>query len=70
MANFWDLPKDVRERIYRMHLVSAAPVKYNAFKAFCGCSDTNDFGNQLIKVVRTMPRLLQVSEKLENEGKY
>lgn len=67
MTNFWDLPKPVREKIHRMHLVRKAPLKYKAFKAFCGCKDTNDYGQD---VGKTMPRLLQVSRKFEKEGMY
>jgi hypothetical protein len=36
MANFWDLPKPVRERIYRLHLVQDDPVNLIDFEAACG----------------------------------
>jgi hypothetical protein len=38
MKGFCDLPKPVREKIYRMHLVQDRPVKFSDFKAICNCS--------------------------------
>jgi hypothetical protein len=36
MANFWDLPKPVREQIYRLHLVREDHVDLVDFEAACG----------------------------------
>lgn len=65
MANIWDLPKSIRERIYRLHLVQEQPVSRRDFTQLCGngrrlcsCSEC---------VVKMMPCLLQADRKLERE---
>jgi hypothetical protein len=68
MKGFCDLPKPVREKIYRMHLVQDRPVKFSDFKAICNRSnEPKKFAN---KAPRIMPCLLQVSRKIEREGMF
>lgn len=61
MANFWDLPRPVREKIYRMHLVRDGPI-------------SREEHHQIVKHdPRTyrrhyMPPLLCVSKKFEKEA--
>jgi hypothetical protein len=65
MANFWDLPKDVRERIYRLHLVKEKPIDIYEFEASCQ-SDLAPLwrrGKQ-----HGMPKLLHVCKKTECEA--
>jgi len=68
MKGFYDLPKPVREKIYRMHLVQDDPVKFSEFKAICNCSDENEKSSE--KPPRIMPSLFQVSRKVEREGTF
>jgi hypothetical protein len=68
MANFWDLPKTVRETIYRTHLVQASSVKSAEFEEYCRCPDPDqDFAP---KPLRLMPPLLEVSRRIEREGTF
>ena len=67
MKGFYDLPKTVREKIYRMHLVQDDAVKFSEFKAICNCSDDDEKSNK--KTPRIMPSLLRLSRKIELEGK-
>jgi hypothetical protein len=66
MANFWDLPKSVREQIYRLHLVQEDPVDLNDFNAACRRNGTSiwDYSDPQ----RRVPRLLQVCKKTEREA--
>lgn len=66
MANFWDLPKSVREQIYRLHLVQEDPVDLNDFNAACRRNGTSiwDYSDPH----RRVPRLLQVCKKTEREA--
>ena len=66
MANFWDLPKPVRERIYRLHLVQEDPVDLVDFEATCG-GDLPYIWSDL-KTRRGTPQLLQVCKKTEREA--
>lgn len=68
MKGFYDLPKSVREKIYRMHLVQDDPVKFSEFKAICNCTDKDEILTN--KRPRIMPSLLQVSRKIEREGTF
>lgn len=67
MAGFWDLPKELREKIYRMHLVQQNRVTYKRFKTLSGCTEMDSFGDAT-KLERIMPNIFQVSRKLEQEG--
>ena len=67
MAGFWDLPKELREKIYRMHLVQQNRVTYKRFKTLSGCTEKDPFGDAT-KLERIMPNIFQVSRKLEQEG--
>ena len=66
MANFWDLPKPVREQIYRPHLVQVELVDLNDFDAACRGNENSiwDYSDPL----RRVPRLLQVCKKTEREA--
>lgn len=68
MKSFCDLPKLVREKIYRMHLVQDDPVTFSEFKAICNCIDEDEQTNE--KTPRIMPSILQVSRKVEREGMF
>ena len=35
MPTFWDLPRDVRDKIYRFNLVQEAAIDVDGFKAAC-----------------------------------
>ena len=63
MKGFCDLPKPVREKIYRMHLVQDDPVEFPEFKAFCNFSNDDD-------PPQIMPSLFQVSRKIDREGTF
>lgn len=67
MANFWDLPKPIREKIYRLHLVHDQPITQHDFLQLCiqgrRCSYTQCN-------VKTMPRLLQADRKIEREAAH
>lgn len=75
MTNFWDLPKAVRKRIYRLHLVQNDSIYYEDFKEFCGCTQRDD---RRLKVRRgpkkrryetkLMLRLFLVARKIEREA--
>lgn len=67
MTNFWDLPKPVREKIYRLHLRFTTPVKYETFKELSGGTQAAADGT---KVQKIMPLLLQVLYRLELEGGF
>lgn len=60
MTNFWDLPKAVRERIYRLHLVQDLPVGRRDY--FTSCNMPRG------KHSKTMPCLLAASTKIEREA--
>lgn len=66
MANFWDLPKQVREKIYRLHLVQEDPIDRIEFEAHCGGGLRSI--HSLHGQRRAMPQLLQLSKKAENEA--
>ena len=65
MKGLYDLPKNVREKIYRMHLVQSDPIKFSKFKAICDRSDEEEKSAK--NLPRIMPSLLQVSRKIERE---
>ena len=64
MANFWDLPKPVREQIYRLHLVQEDPVDLKDFQAACG----RNWNSIWPESHRKVPRLLDVCKKTEREA--
>jgi hypothetical protein len=66
MANFWDLPKHVRERIYRLHLVKESPIDIEDFMASCE-DDLGPYWNTK-RAHRGMPKLLHVSKRTEREA--
>lgn len=71
MTNFWNLPKLVREKIYRMHLVRDAPVDYEKFIDLCGVTDADwRFRGMKLQPEPMLPRILHVSQEMEEEGKY
>ena len=54
MANFMDLPKVVREKIYRLYLVAdQQPVTFEAYKQTCGCTEAiGDYEGIDLKTLR------------------
>lgn len=71
MPNFMDLPKPVRERIYRLHLVAyKQPVDFEAYKKACGYTEVaNDRNSKVEKPAKIKcPSLLQVSRKVQREA--
>jgi hypothetical protein len=68
MANFWDLPKTVRERIYRLHLVQPYPIDFTEFVAACGGDTSRALSHYHMKKHRGIPKLLQVCKKSEREA--
>ena len=71
MANFWDLPKPVREQIYRLHLVQENPVDLDDFEAACGGDLAPIWGyssSRNRKIRRGQPKLLEVCKKTEREA--
>ena len=79
MANFMDLPKPVREKIYRLHLVAEKqPVDFEAYIETCGYTefhdrdDTDDhrllFPRLYKGEKRKVPPLLHASRKIEKEA--
>jgi len=66
MANFWDLPKPVRERIYRLHLVQEDPVDLAAFEACCGGGLPPTWSSHESR--RGDPQFLKVCKKTEREA--
>jgi hypothetical protein len=68
MANFWDLPKPVRERIYRLHLVQEDPVDLDRFEAHCGGDFLPSWYSRKRGSLRGIPQLLEVCKKTEREA--
>lgn len=60
MANFWDLPLLVRERIYRLNLVKDTPIDFEDFECMCNHKHTHP--------PNAMPCLMQVSRISEVEA--
>jgi hypothetical protein len=67
MTSFWDLPKPVREKIYRMNLRLTTPAKYETYKELSGGTQPAADGTEVQQI---MPPLLQVSYRLELEGEF
>jgi hypothetical protein len=65
MANFWDLPKPVREQIYRSHLVQEDPVDLHDFEVLCGGLAPLWHNS---KSRRGKPQLLEVCKRTEREA--
>lgn len=71
MTNFMDLPKPVREKIYRLHLVAEKqPVDFEAYKKTCGYTESEGERPWGIRRPTELkcPSLLQVSRKVEREA--
>ena len=71
MKTIWDLPKPVREKIYRLNLVAEEqPVDFEAYKKTCGYTeDADDMDWDTKKPARLKcPDLLRVSCKMEREA--
>lgn len=83
MANFMDLPKPVREKVYRLHLIAdKQPVTFETFKQTCRSpAAIGDYEGADLKALRdngvdtskhgksrTMPVLLQASDAIEREA--
>lgn len=67
MAKFMDLPKAVREKIYRLHLIAKKqPVTLYEYKKTCGYTKTRRYRDK--NVQRKMPPLLHASSKIEDEA--
>jgi hypothetical protein len=78
MRTFWGLPRAVREKIYRLHLVAdEQPVDFEAYKKSCGYTETCE--DEVIHghisryshprpAKLKMPELLQVSRRVEREA--
>lgn len=57
MADFWDLPRPVRDKIYRMHLVQEAPITVTEHRKFIKFRST-----------KSMPKIFEVSRQAEREA--
>jgi len=72
MKTFWNLPKPVREKIYRLALIEEEqPVDFAAYKKTCGYTEENadDMDCDTKKPAKLKcPDLLQVSRKVEREA--
>lgn len=62
MPAFWDLPKPVRNKIYRLHLVYEGPLDLEAFKALCHAPEN---GAQ-----RRMPAFFVLCGKIDSEASH
>lgn len=62
MPTFWDLPKDVRDIIYRQHLVYDKPVTIEMHREAIGCED------RFYQRDRFMPPIFHLSKKAEREA--
>lgn len=64
MTNFFDLPKLVRLKIYRLHLVHDEPINREKHDEVCkhGSGDTHKYTG------RNMPALLAISKKADKEA--
>jgi hypothetical protein len=80
MVTFWALPKAVREKIYRLHLVAdEQPVDFEAYKKSCGytenCKDEVIYGyitrySHPKPAKLKTPQLLQASRRVEREASH
>lgn len=61
MANFFDLPKPIQTRIFRLHLVRDIPIDLEALEELCDDGDGTPTRDE-----RRMPCLMRVSPKVEN----
>lgn len=72
-TTFFDLPKDIRERIYRLHLVHDEPLTLAKHEAAATHKEkkknykAQQYHWYLTKKNRRMPPLLAVSKKVEKE---
>lgn len=66
MANFWNMPKPLREKIYRLHLVQEHPVTFAHFRDACGGFAEDPPWPR--RHTRTMPRLLKLCKRTEREA--
>jgi len=77
MANFWNLPKTVREKIYRFHLIQNDSITIEDFEKSCGFTQPVDGVRRLTVQpgskrkryeTKLMPNLLQADRKIEREA--
>jgi hypothetical protein len=66
MPTFWDLPRAVRNKIYRFNLVQEDAVDIDGFKAACGLEAVDHSSYQSRK--RGMPYLFHFGAKTEREA--
>ncbi|PPJ50346.1 hypothetical protein CBER1_05914 [Cercospora berteroae] len=62
MPDFWDLPRKVRDKIYRMHLVHDKPITQDAHDKMC--RDRKALGYRQ----KQMPMILKVSARADREA--
>lgn len=62
MGDFWDLPRPLRERIYRLHLVQDDPIDLTQLQAACGRLVWS-FRNGTAR--RGMPQVMQLAKTVE-----
>lgn len=65
MPTFWDLPKPVRENIYRLRFVTKGPITFEGFPIHCGA--VYDEKEEMDPVV---PLLFKLCPKLEKEASH
>lgn len=73
MKTFWNFPKPVREKIYRLVLIEVEqPVDFAAYKKTCGYTGNADDMDCTSKKPDKLkgPDLLQVSRKMERETSH
>jgi hypothetical protein len=67
MPTFWDLPRDVRDRIYRFNLVQEAAIDVDGFKA--ACSGLEDVSRTSYRSrTRGKPCLFHLGTRAEREA--
>jgi hypothetical protein len=67
MPTFWDLPRDVRDRIYRFNLVQEAAIDVDGFKA--ACSGLEDVSRACYRSsTRGKPHLFHFGTRAEREA--
>jgi hypothetical protein len=76
MANFWDLPKAVRMKIYRLHFLKKEPISYESVQCHSGCDLRElqlpvrlDSKKRRLEP-KIMPKLLQAARKIDHEAAH
>src|ERR1700753_3109740 len=67
MANFWDLPKHVRERIYRLHLVYDEPITPDEHDHLVKYDSSQTYAAKTSREPKYMPPVFHISTKAEKE---